>query len=309
MYALSSGRRPSRRCHRWLRSSSSSERVGAGFCSEARERARSRVCARGAEAGSTQREAGASWGWRRCGGYEEWIVVAFAPCSPRVALLNVVLVLTRQRRQRRCQEDCKEQRHDAALELSGHCGGRRAIVSAGLAAVTSSAPLAAIAASRENLDSVSTQTPLPAEAPSGEQQFVTLPSGLKYKEIKKGSGDVVRQGDTVAIQYTGRLLNLNGKKFASTFDGVAPGGLPEPLVFTVGEREVIPGLEELVLGMSKGGYRRGLVPPALGYDQAISLGPKPANFQDARSLDAVVKNPNRDATLIWDVQLERVRRK
>ena len=197
----------------------------------------------------------------------------------------------------------------SALELSGHCGGRRAIVSAGLAAVTSSAPLAAIAASRENLDSVSTQTPLPAEAPSGEQQFVTLPSGLKYKEIKKGSGDVVRQGDTVAIQYTGRLLNLNGKKFASTFDGVAPGGLPEPLVFTVGEREVIPGLEELVLGMSKGGYRRGLVPPALGYDQAISLGPKPANFQDARSLDAVVKNPNRDATLIWDVQLERVRRK
>ena len=103
----------------------------------------------------------------------------------------------------------------SALELSGHCGGRRAIVSAGLAAVTSSAPLAAIAASRENLDSVSTQTPLPAEAPSGEQQFVTLPSGLKYKEIKKGSGDVVRQGDTVAIQYTGRLLNLNGKKFAS----------------------------------------------------------------------------------------------
>lgn len=189
-----------------------------------------------------------------------------------------------------------------------HSIARRAVLSAAAAAATYSAPLAALSASREDLDSVSTQTPMPAEAPSGEAQFVTLPSGLKFKEVKVGSGDAVREGDTVAIQYTGRLLNLNGKKFASTFDGVPQGGLPEPLVFTVGNHEVIPGLEELVVGMSKGGYRRGLVPPALGYDKDIKLGPKPGNFQDARSLDAVVKNPNRDASLIWDVQLERVKR-
>eukprot|EP00967_Tisochrysis_lutea_P076244 scaffold103073_cov41-Tisochrysis_lutea.AAC.2 len=59
--------------------------------------------------------------------------------------------------------------------------------------------------------------------------------------------------------------------------------------------------------MGKGGYRRGLIPPALGYDQSMTLGPQPTNLQDRRSLASVVQNPNRDATLVLDVKVERVK--
>jgi len=99
---------------------------------------------------------------------------------------------------------------------------------------------AALANSDSTMSSISTQTPLV----EGADQFIQLPSGVKFKEIRAGSGGTVRLGDTVAVQYTGRLLNLNGKKFASSLDTAADnGGLPEPYTFVVGDRTAIPGLE------------------------------------------------------------------
>jgi hypothetical protein len=59
--------------------------------------------------------------------------------------------------------------------------------------------------------------------------------------------------------------------------------------------------------MSKGGYRRAVIPASLGYDAAMTLGPTPEDFQDVRSLASIVKNPNRDASLLFDVQLERIK--
>uniref|UniRef100_A0A7S0IPQ2 peptidylprolyl isomerase n=1 Tax=Calcidiscus leptoporus TaxID=127549 RepID=A0A7S0IPQ2_9EUKA len=140
--------------------------------------------------------------------------------------------------------------------------------------------------------------------------FTTLASGVKVKEVRVGAGPPVRVGDTVSVQYSGRCLNLNGKKFISTQDAsTRTSGLAisEPYVFTVGSGAVIPGLEQAVLGMAKGGYRRVVIPAALGYDAAMRLGPTPDNFQDVRALESIVKNPNRDASLLFDVQLERIK--
>ena len=201
-----------------------------------------------------------------------------------------------------------------ALHLSSPRFTRAAVLSAAAASVSTLGGKSAFAEpDRATFSNIATQTPLPSDG-KATSQFVTSPSGLRYKDVKLGSGEVARKGDTVAIQYTGRLLNLNGKKFASTYETAkeaANAGIAEPFVFTLGSGSVIPGLEELVTGMSKGGYRRGVLPPPLGYDSAGSLGPKPNDCpfgQDCRSLDAVVKNPNRDASLVFDVQLERVRR-
>lgn len=40
----------------------------------------------------------------------------------------------------------------------------------------------------------------------------------------------------------------------------------------------------------------------------MQLGPRPANAQDERSLASVVQNPNRDASLMMDVKVERIKR-
>ena len=52
-----------------------------------------------------------------------------------------------------------------------------------------------------------------------------------------------------------------------------------------------------------------VIPQTLGYDVAMTLQPQPDNFQDLRSLESIVKNPNRDASLLMDVQLERIKSK
>ena len=52
-----------------------------------------------------------------------------------------------------------------------------------------------------------------------------------------------KHGDTVKVHYRGKLHN--GSVFDASFGR-------EPLEFTIGEGEVIPGLEDAVLGMHPG---------------------------------------------------------
>jgi peptidylprolyl isomerase len=52
-----------------------------------------------------------------------------------------------------------------------------------------------------------------------------------------------KQGDTVRVHYRGRLQD--GSVFDETFDR-------QPLQFTIGEGQVIPGFEEAVVGMKPG---------------------------------------------------------
>ncbi len=65
----------------------------------------------------------------------------------------------------------------------------------------------------------------------------------------------VREGDTIRIEYTGKLED--GTVFDSSGEN--------PLEFTVGEGEVIPGLEQGVIGMGEGESKKIIVPADLAY--------------------------------------------
>jgi FKBP-type peptidyl-prolyl cis-trans isomerase FkpA len=84
------------------------------------------------------------------------------------------------------------------------------------------------------------------------------PSGLKYWDIKKGTGAVAVSGMRVKVHYTGWLAS-NGKKFDSSVDR------NEPFVFPLGGGRVIKGWDEGVKGMHVGGKRRLEIPGDLGY--------------------------------------------
>lgn len=99
------------------------------------------------------------------------------------------------------------------------------------------------------------QPPAPTPGPDG---WVTLPSGLKYKDKKVGTGAAVASGQRVTVHYKGWLDN--GKVFDTS---KKPGR--EPFQFTVGNGEVIKGWDEGVAGMKVGGIRELNVPPDLGY--------------------------------------------
>mmetsp|Transcript_3682 Transcript_3682/g.5304 ORF Transcript_3682/g.5304 Transcript_3682/m.5304 type:complete len:265 (+) Transcript_3682:302-1096(+) len=150
---------------------------------------------------------------------------------------------------------------------------------------------------------VGTQAP----APVGESAFVTLPNGVQIKDFKVGSGadSITSTSSKVSIQCSGRLLNLNGVIFYNTKNNNPDGFGAIPLTFDMNVGQIVPGLESGLVGMKKGGIRRIIVPANLAYSNYPNLEPQPMNANDQRALDSVVKNPRRDATILFDVQVER----
>jgi len=109
-------------------------------------------------------------------------------------------------------------------------------------------------------------------------KVVTLPSGLKYEDVKVGTGASPRKGQTAVVHYTGWLTT--GKKFDSSRDR------GQPFEFAVGMGQVIKGWDEGVATMKVGGRRKLTVPPQLGYGDAGAGGVIPPK-----------------STLIFDVEL------
>lgn len=162
-------------------------------------------------------------------------------------------------------------------------------------------PHSAVASEQTTKPSVYVGTPAEGEAP-----FIELQNGVKVKDFKYGTGDSIFKADSmVQIQCSGKLLNLNGVSFYNTKNNNPDGFGAIPLTITLGRGECIPGLESGIVGMKKGGIRRIIIPPELAYSGFPDLEPRPTNANDQRALDSVVKNPRRDATILFDVSLER----
>ena len=68
----------------------------------------------------------------------------------------------------------------------------------------------------------------------------------------------VKLGDRVQVHYTGKLDD------DTAFDSSAGR---EPLEFTVGEGDVLPGFEKAVVGMSPGDEKQALIEPAEAYGE------------------------------------------
>lgn len=87
-------------------------------------------------------------------------------------------------------------------------------------------------------------------------------------DVRVGYGPKVAVGDTVTVDYIGKLQN--GQQFDNSY---VRG---EPFTFTVGEGQVIAGLEEGIIGMQAEGERILVIPPELAYGSR-NVGPIPAN--------------------------------
>lgn len=168
-------------------------------------------------------------------------------------------------------------------------------------------PVSSSLAQPAEFATIGTQAPVP----NGETSpFLTLQNGVQIKDFRLATtsdAPTVGPGSRVSFQCTGRLLNLNGVIFYSTKNSNVDGFGPEPLTMTLGSNQLLPGLEAGMIGMKKGGIRRIIVPADLAYSKFPDLEPKPMNSLDQRALDSVVKNPRRDATILFDVSVERVK--
>jgi peptidylprolyl isomerase len=121
-----------------------------------------------------------------------------------------------------------------------------------------------------------------AGAEKGDMKMTKTPSGLQYEDVKVGTGDSPKKGQTAVVHYTGWLWEngAKGKKFDSSVDR------GQPFSFPVGQGRVIKGWDEGVATMKVGGKRILLIPPDLAYG--------------SRGAGGVI-GPN--ATLIFEVEL------
>ncbi len=113
----------------------------------------------------------------------------------------------------------------------------------------------------------------------GNIQQVT---GVKITTTKEGTGVAVKSGDTVAMNYTGKLAD--GTVFDSNVD--PKFNHVEPFVFTVGGGQVIKGWDVGIVGMKVGEKRTLEISPDFGYGATGAGGVIPPN-----------------ATLTFDVEL------
>lgn len=109
-----------------------------------------------------------------------------------------------------------------------------------------------------------------------QKGVVELPSGLQYKVINEGDGEIPSLSDEVKCHYHGSLID------GTVFDSSVERG--QPAVFPV--NGVIQGWVEALQLMSVGSKWRLYVPPELGYGEQGAGG---------------VIGPN--ATLVFDVEL------
>lgn len=95
------------------------------------------------------------------------------------------------------------------------------------------------------------------EEPKEEAKTPEKVTKLQIIDEVDGTGDPVKEGQTVTVHYTGKLDT--GKVFDSSVER------NEPFSFTVGEGQVIEGWEKGLIGMKKGGKRKLVIPPDMGY--------------------------------------------
>mmetsp|Transcript_24224 Transcript_24224/g.52250 ORF Transcript_24224/g.52250 Transcript_24224/m.52250 type:complete len:258 (-) Transcript_24224:241-1014(-) len=141
---------------------------------------------------------------------------------------------------------------------------------------------------------------LPREA------YKKLDSGAIYADISVGSGEQVKEGTKVNIQWVLRRSNGYFVDSSAVSDSV-------PFIFTVGDPNgAIAGLDEGIRGMKAGGSRRILIPPRLAWMKGIDdgkPGPLPAGFGPRQQMRRVMKD-RRDVPgeyIFFEVKLSRIR--
>lgn len=152
-----------------------------------------------------------------------------------------------------------------ALLLVAGCGSDDSTTSSSTPESTEEASAPEETAGSEETESSAKKTKPKVTVPNGAP-----PKSLVVKDIEKGTGAEVQQGDVLKVNYVG-VNYKSGKEFEASWDR------GEPIAFPFSEHVVIPGWERGLKGMKVGGRRELIIPPNLAYGSAGSPPTIPPN--------------------------------
>ncbi len=98
--------------------------------------------------------------------------------------------------------------------------------------------------------------PPTAEPPTfvDPDDYTVTDSGLQYYLLEEGDGDMPETGEVASVHFTGWIQD--GQRFAQSQEGL-------PIDFIVGEEEILPGWDEMVVLMQVGDVVQFVLPPEL----------------------------------------------
>jgi FKBP-type peptidyl-prolyl cis-trans isomerase FkpA len=96
---------------------------------------------------------------------------------------------------------------------------------------------------------------------AGSLRGETTASGLQFRTVEEGTGELIKPVDGVLVEYEGRLPD------GTVFDS-SEGRGPTPML----AGQVIPGFAEALTKMQKGGRYRIVIPSSLGYGSSPPAG-------------------------------------
>jgi len=142
---------------------------------------------------------------------------------------------------------------------------------------------------------------------SKSPDVVTLKSGLKYNEVKVGTGAEAKNGDLVEIHFKGWIIKDSSDLFSDwSVDSTKKADLiadsyamNQPMKFGLGTESFIKGSEEGIVGMKAGGQRAIVIPSNLAYGPQ-GMGPVPPN-SSIRVLVELVSTKEAITAKMWEI--------
>jgi peptidylprolyl isomerase len=142
---------------------------------------------------------------------------------------------------------------------------------------------------------------------SNSPDSVTLKSGLKYSDVKVGTGAEAKNGDLIEVQFKGWIVKDSSDLFGDwSVDSTKKADLiadsyamNQPMKFVLGTESFIKGSEEGIVGMKAGGQRTIVVPSNLAYGPQ-GMGPIPPN-SSIKVLIELVSTKEAVVAKMWDV--------
>jgi len=142
---------------------------------------------------------------------------------------------------------------------------------------------------------------------SDNSKVVTMKSGLKYSEIKPGTGKEAKMGDLVELHFKGWIVKDSSKLFSDWAadstkkkDLIADSyAMNKPIKFVLGTDAFIKGSDEGIVGMKSGGQRAIIIPAKLAYGP-LGMGPIPPN-SNIKVLIELVSAKEAIVAKMWDV--------
>lgn len=142
---------------------------------------------------------------------------------------------------------------------------------------------------------------------SKHPDVVTLKSGLKYSEIKIGTGKEAKNGDLVEIHFRAWIIKDSSDLYSDWHADTTKNvnliadsyRMDKPLKLALGSNDFIKGSEEGIVGMKSGGQRTIIIPSKLAYGPQ-GMGPVPPN-SNIKLVVEVVNTKEIPAVKMWEV--------